>query len=114
MRTSRSSNGKPHECNACGQTFLNVLNFREHCEECACDTMSTAGKFKNFKTSHTLLSDKLITHSPHQGFKEHVIPDQDERHEGIKLKGESMCQVCGKGFRNSWNLKVHMRIHTDE
>src|SRR5277367_216029 len=87
MRTLRSSNGKPrHECNACGQTFLNVFNFREHCEKRACYTSKT-GQFKNVKIS---LHEPQIEYPPVQPIspKEHVIPlVQDARHEGIKLKG---------------------------
>ena len=49
------------------------------------------------------------------------VVEQNQRKEetaliakGAKRKRGHECDVCEKSFRDSYNLKVHMRIHTNE
>ena len=89
------TDGKPHKCPHCNNSYASELFLRDHCRRSLCNKIGTP---KAFQCTVCKNSFHLQRHL--------------NRHMMIHNRPQHPCNLCGKLFRTKYQLKRHLLTHS--
>ena len=122
------TNIKPFQCDVCGKDFSQSYHFKIHqrihtglkphkCGACALEFVDRSNLNKHMMNKHSDGSNNG-SHDATLNNGSHDATLNNGSHDATLNNGchdETLrCDVCEKGFINSWKLKMHQRIHSND